>query len=94
MAASERFSVSPISLNGRSNTSRSTKAARSSGESVSSTTSIAIETESATSATAAGSSASGVATIGSGNQGPTYCSRRVCCCRSRFSASRVAIRIR
>ncbi len=60
--------ASVISAYSRSNTSRSTNTARSIGVSVSSTSSIAIETLSASSASSA---TSGAVSSGSGNQGPT-----------------------
>lgn len=67
-------------------TSCSTNAARSSGDSDSSTTSIAIDTSSAISAACSGPAA---LDTGSGSHSPTYASRRLCCRRSRLSASRV-----
>jgi hypothetical protein len=75
--------ASAISSYPDSNTSRSTNTARSVGVSVSSTSSIAIETLSANSTSSA---TSGVVSSGSGSQGPTYDSLRRPSVRSRVSA--------
>ena len=79
-----------ISSYPRSNTSRSTNTARSVGASVSSTSSIAIETLSASSTSSA---TSGAVSSGSGSQGPTYDSLRRPSVRSR-RACRAVIRTR
>ena len=67
-AAGLLSTASAISSYPRSNTSRSTNTARSVGVSVSSTSSIAIETLSASSTSSA---TSGAVSSGSGSQGPT-----------------------
>lgn len=69
-------------------TSRSTNAARSSGERDSSTTSSVSETSSAISAVRPGSASASVET-GSGSQSPMYSSRRRSQERTMFSAARV-----
>ncbi len=74
-AASDRPTADATSGKPNPNTSRSTNTARSSGLSRSSSTSAAIDSESASSAERSGSSY-GSASSGSGNHGPTYCSRR------------------
>ena len=74
-AASLRSSVVATSLNEKSNTSCSRKAARSSGDSRSSVKSSAMDKSSASSVRLSGASAA-VSTTGSGSQGPTYSSRR------------------
>ena len=76
---------------GSANTSRRTKAARSSGDNVSSTTSSAMDSESASSAAASGSAS---AATGSGSQGPEYTSRRALSVRSRSSDSRLTTVVR
>jgi hypothetical protein len=60
--------ISPISPYAYPNASRSTKTARSIGDNVSITSSIAVETESAS---ATFSAMSGLVSIGSGSHGPT-----------------------
>ena len=75
MQASFRSSAAATSLNEKSNTSCSRKAARSSGDSRSSVKSSATDKSSASSVRLSGASAS-VSTTGSGSQGPTYSSRR------------------
>ena len=67
-AAEDLPTASAISSYGTSNTSRSTKTARSAGPSVSSTVSIAIETLSASSTSSA---TSGLVSNGSGSHSPT-----------------------
>ena len=90
-AAGDLSTAAAISSYATSKTSRSTNTARSVGESVSSTSSIAIETLSASSTSSA---TSGVVSSGSGSHGPTYSSRRRWSVRSRFRLSRVTIRTR
>ena len=72
------------SLNEKSNTSCSRKAARSSGDSRSSVKSSAMDKSSASSVRLSGASAA-VSTTGSGSHGPTYSSRRA---RAEVSMSR------
>src|SRR5262245_27035251 len=83
-AASLRSSPAATSLNEKSNTSCSRKAARSSGESRSSVKSSAMDRSSASSVRLSGASVA-VSRTGSGSHGPTYSSRRA---RADFSMSR------
>jgi len=83
--------ASAISSYGAPNTSRSTNTARSVGDSVSSTTSNAIDTLSASSTSSA---TSGEVSSGSGSHCPTYDSLRRFIARSRLSDCRVVIRTR
>ena len=68
VASGVRSTIGAISSNGTPKLSWRTKASRSAGESVSSTTSRARPTESASSASCSGSTLSSVLTIGSGSQ--------------------------
>ena len=83
-AASLRSSAEATSRNEKSNTSCSRKAARSSGDSLSSVKSSAMDKSSASSVRLSGASAA-VSTTGSGSHGPTYSS---CRARAEVSTSR------
>ena len=90
-AAGVLSTAAAISSYGRSKTSRRTNTARSVGPSVSSTSSIAVDTLSASSTSSA---TSGEVSSGSGSHGPTYDSRRRDAERIRLRASRVVMRTR
>jgi len=77
-----------MSSNGTENMSCNTKASRSGGESVSSTTSSASPTESDRSASCSGSVPSAGSMMGSGTRTSNGCSRRVLRERSMFSDTR------
>ena len=86
-----RPSIGAISPNGTSNTSCSTKATRSAGVSVSSTTSIASPTESASSASCSGVGPSAGLSTGSGTHGPARLSGLAALARSAFRQTLVTI---
>jgi hypothetical protein len=87
-ASGERSTIGAISSKGTAKMSCRTNASRSSGVSVSSTTSSARPTESASNASCSGSTPSARSTIGSGTRTPSGSSRRELRERSMFSETR------